>query len=313
MTFPQASRFADDHDVVLVGYRGVDGSSGSTAPRSSSALQALDRLPQPEVVPRVRAGVPGLRGRGSQATASTSPATRSPSGSTTSRPPATRSATAASTSSARAPGTRTAMIYAWRYPKSIHRSVMIGVNPPGHFLWDAKTTDEQIGRYAAPLRAGRDLQQADGRPRGVDARGRPRTSPSRWLFLPIEKGNVADRRVLRADGDDRRRRRRSPAPMTIDSLALRGEGRRERALAPVADGRAGVPRRVRLGRRGRRRPRRRRAPRALLRRRPRAAARSSATPAPTSSGPAAAWSTPGRPTRTRTSTRACGLERARRS
>ena len=41
------------------------------------------------------------------------------------------------------------MIYAWRYPKSIHRSVMIGVNPPGHFLWDAKTTDEQIRRYAA--------------------------------------------------------------------------------------------------------------------------------------------------------------------
>ena len=46
-------------------------------------------------------------------------------------------------------GTRTAMIYAWRYPKSIHRSVMIGVNPPGNFLWDAKTTGEQIRRYAA--------------------------------------------------------------------------------------------------------------------------------------------------------------------
>ena len=45
-------------------------------------------------------------------------------------------------------GTRTAMIYAWRYPESIHRSVMIGVNPPGHFMWDPKTTDEQIGRYA---------------------------------------------------------------------------------------------------------------------------------------------------------------------
>ena len=41
------------------------------------------------------------------------------------------------------------MIYAWRYPKSIHRSVMIGVNPPGNFLWDPKTTNEQIQRYAA--------------------------------------------------------------------------------------------------------------------------------------------------------------------
>jgi pimeloyl-ACP methyl ester carboxylesterase len=46
-------------------------------------------------------------------------------------------------------GTRTAMIYAWRYPASIHRWVMVAVNPPGAFLVDADTTDEQIGRYAA--------------------------------------------------------------------------------------------------------------------------------------------------------------------
>src|SRR5207248_7435393 len=46
-------------------------------------------------------------------------------------------------------GTRTAMIYAWRYPNAIHRSVMIAVNPPGNFLWDATTTDEQIRKYSA--------------------------------------------------------------------------------------------------------------------------------------------------------------------
>ena len=46
-------------------------------------------------------------------------------------------------------GTRTAMIYAWRYPQSIHRSVMIGVNPPGNFLWNPAVTDQQIHRYAA--------------------------------------------------------------------------------------------------------------------------------------------------------------------
>jgi hypothetical protein len=40
------------------------------------------------------------------------------------------------------------MIYAWRYPKSIQRSVMIAVNPPGHFLWDPKTTDALIRRYS---------------------------------------------------------------------------------------------------------------------------------------------------------------------
>ena len=38
MTFPKASRFADDHDVVLVGYRGVDGSSRLDCPEVESAL-----------------------------------------------------------------------------------------------------------------------------------------------------------------------------------------------------------------------------------------------------------------------------------
>ena len=37
-------------------------------------------------------------------------------------------------------GTRTAIIYSWRYPDSIHRSVMIGVNLPCHFLYYPSTT-----------------------------------------------------------------------------------------------------------------------------------------------------------------------------
>ncbi len=42
------------------------------------------------------------------------------------------------------------MIYSWRYPESIHRSVMIGVNPSGPFVRDPETTDEQIQHYADP-------------------------------------------------------------------------------------------------------------------------------------------------------------------
>ena len=63
------------------------------------------------------------------------------------------------------------MIYAWRYPKSIHRSVMIGVNPPGNFLWDPKATDAQIRPLLAAVRKGRVLQQTHGRPGGLDAHG----------------------------------------------------------------------------------------------------------------------------------------------
>jgi pimeloyl-ACP methyl ester carboxylesterase len=43
-------------------------------------------------------------------------------------------------------GTRTAIIYSWRYPDSIHRSVMVAGNPPGHFLFYPHTTDEQTDR-----------------------------------------------------------------------------------------------------------------------------------------------------------------------
>jgi hypothetical protein len=81
------------------------------------------------------------------------------------------------------------MIYGWRYPESIHRSVMIGVNPPGHYVWDAKTTDEQIRRYGdlcskdEACRARTDDLAASMRRTAADM-------PDHWFFLPIKEGNV---------------------------------------------------------------------------------------------------------------------------
>ncbi|MGH3018709.1 MAG: alpha/beta hydrolase, partial [Gaiellaceae bacterium] len=68
-------------------------------------------------------------------------------------------------------------------------SVMIGVNPPGNFLWDAKTTDQQIGRYAA-------LCSKDDRCRertddlAASMRKTAAEIPDRWWLLPIKEGNV---------------------------------------------------------------------------------------------------------------------------
>jgi len=39
MSFKQASRYTDDHDVVLVGYRGIDGSVRLDCPEVASALK----------------------------------------------------------------------------------------------------------------------------------------------------------------------------------------------------------------------------------------------------------------------------------
>ena len=40
MTFPQANRLVAQHDVVMVGYRGVDGSSVLNCPEVTTALQS---------------------------------------------------------------------------------------------------------------------------------------------------------------------------------------------------------------------------------------------------------------------------------
>ena len=151
------------------------------------------------------------------------------------------------------------MIYAWRYPQRIHRSVMIGVNPPGHFLWDAKTTGEQIQRYAALC-----ANDASCRGRTPDLAASIHSAydeiPDRWWFLPIRKGNVQARRVLGPDARDHRRCGAAQRPVDDRHAPRRRQGRRQRRVVlslmtqAIFPTRAGVGRR-RRGRQGRRRPR----------------------------------------------------------
>lgn len=44
-------------------------------------------------------------------------------------------------------GTRVALLYSYKYPDVINRSVMIGANPPGNFTWDPLETEQAIDRY----------------------------------------------------------------------------------------------------------------------------------------------------------------------
>lgn len=46
-------------------------------------------------------------------------------------------------------GTRCALLYGYKYPQSINKSVMVGVNPPGHFVWWPKKTEQIISKYDA--------------------------------------------------------------------------------------------------------------------------------------------------------------------
>ncbi len=188
MAFEPASRFADTRDVVLVGYRGVDGSSKLDCPEVSSSLaHAREFLTEKSYRANeaaFKACASRLQNDGVDLAGYTLPE-RVDDLDAARRALGYKRVDLVSESL----GTRLAMIYAWRYPRRVHRSVMIGVNPPGHFVWDAKTTGEQIRRYAALC-----ADDASCRHRTPDLAASIHSAyedmPGRWWFLPIKQGNV---------------------------------------------------------------------------------------------------------------------------
>jgi pimeloyl-ACP methyl ester carboxylesterase len=188
IAFKAMSRFATDHDVVLVGYRGVDGSVRLDCPEVvDSREHSRDWLSTASLesdADAFRACADRLRDDGVDLAGYTLPQ-RVDDLELARRKLGYGPIDLVSESF----GTRIAMIYAWRYPKSIHRSVMVGVNPPGHFLWNAKTTREQIRRYAALCAEDESCRARTGDLAASVESGYDRI-PSRWWFLPIKKDNV---------------------------------------------------------------------------------------------------------------------------
>ena len=188
MTFPQASRLAAQHDVVMVGYRGVDGSSVLNCPEVTAALEnSADFLGKASLSAYSqafascgqrleRSGV-DLAGYTLAEQADDIEAARVALG--------YKRIDLLSESA----GTRLAMTYAWRYPNSVDRSAMVGVNPPGNFLYSGAETDQGIERYSALC-----AQQPSCRARTANlAASMQHTAanmPSRWYFLPIKPGNA---------------------------------------------------------------------------------------------------------------------------
>lgn len=189
MTFSHLKGLVDNHDIVMVGYRGMDGSVVLACPEMARAAKGaggvflseaslgyfgeainrcadrlgsegvdLDGYSIPEVVEDMEAARTAL-GYGSVNLLSGSY------------------------------GTRVAMIYAWMHPESLHRSAMISVNPPGHFVWEPEDIDALIA-YDALLCA----KDAECSARTDDLaetiRAVSQNMPKRWLLLPIDPGKV---------------------------------------------------------------------------------------------------------------------------
>jgi pimeloyl-ACP methyl ester carboxylesterase len=86
-------------------------------------------------------------------------------------------------------GTRIAYLYGLRYPESILRSAMVSVNPPGGFVWEPETIDEQLKYYSNLWN--KDTVMSKKSP---DLRASIykvlNNMPRKWLFIKINPGKV---------------------------------------------------------------------------------------------------------------------------
>lgn len=144
----KAGTFLSEHDFVLVGYRGVDGSIVLDCPEVSQAFRECDSLSTEETMrkigrawssaaERLQAGGIDLDGYTMLETIDDNESVR--------RALGYEHINLLSESY----GTRVAYLYGLKYPERISRSAMIAVNPPGRFVWEPQMIDAQLKQYSA--------------------------------------------------------------------------------------------------------------------------------------------------------------------
>jgi pimeloyl-ACP methyl ester carboxylesterase len=137
----------ENHDVVMVGYRGVDGSVSLDCPEVAKAMKVKEYSLSHENIEKLGrayyAAFQRLKGEGIDIDRYTMVDVIDD----------TEEARKAMGYDkidlySQSFGTRIAYIYGLRYPSNINRSLMISVNPPGHFIWEPEKVDEQLRYYA---------------------------------------------------------------------------------------------------------------------------------------------------------------------
>jgi pimeloyl-ACP methyl ester carboxylesterase len=188
LDFGHVEDVVENHDVVQVGYRGVDGSVVLDCPEISEAIRTARALLSDKALESYTAA--GARCAGRLQAEGVDLAGY------------TLAETIDDNEDARLAlgyerinllggsyGTRLQMIYQWIYPNSLHRVVMLAVNPPGHLVWDAEVIDEQIEDYARLC-----AQDAECSARTDDLvasmRDVTENMPHRWLFIPIDEDAI---------------------------------------------------------------------------------------------------------------------------
>jgi pimeloyl-ACP methyl ester carboxylesterase len=86
-------------------------------------------------------------------------------------------------------GTRLALIYGWRYPQRVFRSALLNVNPPGRFWLDPVLLDRQLRRYSQ-LCAGDAYCSSRTKDLAADMKRALDNMPKRWLGIPVSRDVV---------------------------------------------------------------------------------------------------------------------------
>lgn len=180
----------DKHDVVFVGYRGIDGSVTLTCPEVGRLLKAhlgkdlLSGQARAEFKVAVRECAARHQSAGVDLA-----------GYTVSDVIQDMEAARVALGYPRVNllsesyGTRVAQLYAYMYPDSLHRLVLIAVNTPGRFIWDPASLDERI-EYISALCA---KDASCSRRTSNLARTMydvNRNMPTRWLIFDIDPDTV---------------------------------------------------------------------------------------------------------------------------
>jgi len=187
MGFKPPTWLLAEHDIVLVGYRGVDGTPKLDCPEIAKAVTGVGGdLLSPASLDGMGAAMHAcaarLQSQGVDLAGFTIPEVVEDMESARTALGYDRIDLLSESY-----GTRVAQIYADMHPASLLRSAMIGVNPPGHFYWDPAVVDAQVAYYTVLWKQ----SAGAAAPNLVEAmRSVNQNMSRRWLFLPIDPGKV---------------------------------------------------------------------------------------------------------------------------
>jgi pimeloyl-ACP methyl ester carboxylesterase len=177
-----------EHDVVVVGYRGVDGSTVLDCPEVAQAFKGNGDLLGEESMKTIgrawNASAKRLTSQGIDLDGYTMIECIEDN-------EAVRKALGYERINliSGSYGTRIAYLYGLQHPESINRSAMICVNPPGRWVWEPEIIDRQLKRYSV-LWSRDSMMSLKSKDLYGDMRNVLNNKPRKWLLFSIDPGKV---------------------------------------------------------------------------------------------------------------------------